>query len=67
MHYTNRPVTDDVETRIRQFRSALGAFATGVTIDKHVDLTHISADMQPIVQMITFADGGGTNNAAPGG
>ena len=35
-----------------------GTFATGVTIDKHVDLTHISADMQPIVQMITFADGG---------
>ena len=25
-------MTDDVETRIRQFRSALGAFATGVTI-----------------------------------
>jgi 3-hydroxy-9,10-secoandrosta-1,3,5(10)-triene-9,17-dione monooxygenase reductase component len=25
-------VTDDVETRVRQFRSALGAFATGVTI-----------------------------------
>ena len=44
-----------------------GTFATGVTIDHHVDLTHISADMQPIVQMITFADGGGTNNAAPGG
>jgi type II secretory pathway pseudopilin PulG len=38
-----------------------GTFATGVTIDKHVDLTHISADMQPIVQMITFADGGATN------
>jgi type II secretory pathway pseudopilin PulG len=37
-----------------------GTFATGVTIDKHVDLTHISADMQPIVQMITFADGGAT-------
>ena len=44
-----------------------GTFSTGVTIDQHVDLTHISADMQPIVQMITFADGGGTNNAAPGG
>ena len=25
-------MTDDVETRVRQFRSALGAFATGVTI-----------------------------------
>ncbi|HSZ78800.1 MAG TPA: hypothetical protein VK775_15460 [Chthoniobacterales bacterium] len=37
-----------------------GTYATGVTIDKHVDLTHISADMQPIVQMITFADGGAT-------
>jgi hypothetical protein len=36
-----------------------GTFATGVTIDKHVDLTHISADMQPIVRMITFADGQG--------
>ncbi len=36
-----------------------GTFSSGVTIDKHVDLTHISADMQPIVQMITFADGGG--------
>jgi hypothetical protein len=36
-----------------------GTFGTGVTIDKHVDLTHISADMQPIVNMITFADGGG--------
>jgi type II secretory pathway pseudopilin PulG len=35
-----------------------GTFASGVTIDKHVDLTHISADMQPIVQMISFADGG---------
>jgi hypothetical protein len=23
-------------------------------------MTHISADMQPIVQMITFADGGAT-------
>ena len=34
-----------------------GTFATGVTIDKHVDLTHISADMQPIVGMIRFADG----------
>jgi type II secretory pathway pseudopilin PulG len=34
-----------------------GTFVTGVTIDKHVDMTHISADMQPIVQMITFADG----------
>ena len=38
-----------------------GTYSTGVTIDKHVDLTHISADMQPIVQMITFADGGATN------
>ena len=37
-----------------------GTYSTGVTIDKHVDLTHISADMQPIVQMITFADGGAT-------
>ena len=37
-----------------------GTYSTGVTIDRHVDLTHISADMQPIVQMITFADGGAT-------
>jgi len=37
-----------------------GTFATGVTIDKNVDLTHISADMQPIVNMITFANGPGT-------
>jgi type II secretory pathway pseudopilin PulG len=37
-----------------------GTFATGVTIDKHVDLTHISTDMQPVVNMITFADGAGT-------
>ena len=37
-----------------------GTYSTGVTIDKHVDLTHISADMQPIVQMITFADGEAT-------
>ena len=42
-----------------------GTFATGVTIDKHVDLTHISADMQPIVEMIKFADGpGGRLNSA---
>ena len=40
--------------------TSYGTFATGVTIDKSVDLTHISADMQPIVQMITFADGGQT-------
>ena len=39
--------------------TAYGTFVGGVTIDKHVDLTHISADMQPIVQMITFADSGG--------
>ena len=44
-----------------------GTFTGGVTIDQHIDLTHISADMQPIVQMITFADGGGTNTAAPPG
>jgi type II secretory pathway pseudopilin PulG len=44
-----------------------GTFTGGVTIDQHVDLTHISADMQPIVQMITFADGGATSNAAPPG
>ena len=25
-------MTDDADTRVRQFRSALGAFATGVTI-----------------------------------
>ena len=37
-----------------------GTYSSGVTIDRHVDLTHISADMQPIVQMITFADGGAT-------
>ena len=37
-----------------------GTYSTGVTIDRHVDLTHISADMQPIVQLITFADGGAT-------
>lgn len=39
-----------------------GTFATGVTIDKHIDLTHISADMRTIVEMINFADG-----QAPGG
>ena len=39
-----------------------GTFATGVTIDKHVDLAHISTDMRPIVEMINFADG-----PAPGG
>ena len=38
-----------------------GTYSTGVTIDKHVDLTLISADLQPIAQMITFADGGATN------
>ena len=37
-----------------------GTYSSGVTIDRHVDLTHISADIQPIVQMITFADGGAT-------
>jgi type II secretory pathway pseudopilin PulG len=42
--------------------TSYGTFATGVTIDKSVDLTHISADMQPIVQMITFADGGSQPN-----
>ena len=39
-----------------------GTFATGVTIDKPVELAHISTDMQPIVQMITFADGGSQSN-----
>ena len=55
------PVTSETQLLAGTGRTITdyGTFATGVTIDKRVDLTHISADMQPIVRMITFADGQG--------
>ena len=61
------PVTAETQLLAGTGRAitSYGTFSTGVTIDKNVDLTHISADMQPIVNMITFANGPGKTGTGP--